>query len=112
MPPMFDLEYTEEQLALAQTARDFAKKEIIPNASEWDQQGHFPDDKYKLAWETGLMNVVVSKGCWTRFRRVAREAAALVIRGRLERSEGVINIVAEHLAPLPVPGKPKSRDFR
>ena len=62
--------------------------------------------------ETGLINVVVSKGCWARFRRVAREAAAMVIRGRLERSEGVINIVAEHLAPLPVPGEPKSRDFR
>ncbi len=59
MPPMFDLAYTEEQLALAQTARDFAKKEIIPNASEWDQKGVFPDDKYKLAWETGLMNVEV-----------------------------------------------------
>ena len=62
--------------------------------------------------ETGLINVVVSKGCWARFRRVARGAAAMLIRGRLERSEGVINVVAEHLAPLPVPGKPKSRDFR
>ncbi len=62
--------------------------------------------------ETGLINVVVSKGCWARFRRVAREAAAMLIRGRLERSEGVINVVAEHLAPLPVPGNPKSRDFR
>ena len=49
--------------------------------------------------ETGLINVVVSKGCWARFRRVAREAPAMTIRGRLERSEGVINLVAEHLAP-------------
>ncbi len=67
--------------------------------------------------ETGLINVVVSKGCWARFRRVAREAPAMLIRGRLERSEGVINIVAEHLAPLPLPAKtltslPGSRDFR
>ncbi len=62
--------------------------------------------------ETGLINVVVSKGCWARFRRVAREAAAMLIRGRLERSEGVVNVVAEHLAPLPVPGNPTSRDFR
>ena len=54
--------------------------------------------------ETGLINVVVSKGCWARFRRVAREAPAMMIRGRLERSEGVINIVAEHLAPLALPG--------
>ncbi|MEM9039802.1 MAG: error-prone DNA polymerase [Actinomycetota bacterium] len=62
--------------------------------------------------ETGLINVVVSKGCWTRFRSVARGAPAMLIRGRLERSEGVVNIVAEHLAPLPLPGKTVSRDFR
>jgi len=64
--------------------------------------------------ETGLINVVVSKGCWARFRRVAREAPAMTIRGRLERSEGVINLVAEHLAPLALPGSSihASRDFR
>ena len=64
--------------------------------------------------ETGLINVVVSKGCWSRFRRVAREAPAMTIRGRLERSEGVINVVADHLAPLALPGSTihASRDFR
>jgi error-prone DNA polymerase len=62
--------------------------------------------------ETGLINVVVSKGCWARFRKVAREAPAMVIRGRLERSEGVVNIVAERLDPLPMPGRTTSRDFR
>ncbi|MBA3287010.1 MAG: error-prone DNA polymerase, partial [Acidimicrobiia bacterium] len=64
--------------------------------------------------ETGLINVVVSKGCWARFRRVAREAPAMTIRGRLERSEGVVNLVAEHLAPLTLPGSTMhtSRDFR
>jgi len=62
--------------------------------------------------ETGLMNVVVSKGCWARHRRVARDAPALLVRGKLERSEGVINIVAEHLEPLPVPAHTASRDFR
>ncbi len=64
--------------------------------------------------ETGLINVVVSKGCWARFRRVAREAPAMKIRGRLERSEGVINLVAEHLDHLVLPGSTihASRDFR
>ena len=64
--------------------------------------------------ETGLINVVVSKGCWARFRRVAREAPAMTVRGRLERAEGVINVVAEHLAALTVPGSTihASRDFR
>ncbi len=62
--------------------------------------------------ETGLINVVVSKGCWARHRRIAREAPALLVRGRLERSEGVINIVAESLEPMPVPAATASRDFR
>ena len=62
--------------------------------------------------ETGLVNVVVSKGCWTRYRKVARTAPAMLVRGRCEQAEGVINVVAERLSPLPVRGTPKSRDFR
>jgi error-prone DNA polymerase len=62
--------------------------------------------------ETGLINVVVSKGCWARYRTVARGASAMLIRGRLERSEGVINVVADELALLPVAASNASRDFR
>jgi error-prone DNA polymerase len=62
--------------------------------------------------ETGLVNVVVSKGVWARHRRVARASPALLIRGRLERSEGVINVVAERMEPLPLATPTKSRDFR
>jgi error-prone DNA polymerase len=62
--------------------------------------------------ETGLINVVCSKGCWARFRLVARDAPALVVRGRMQNSEGVVNIVAEHLSALTVPMGMTSRDFR
>ncbi len=62
--------------------------------------------------ETGLVNVVVSRGCWRRHRTVARSAPALLVRGRLERHEGVVNVVAERLEPLPVGPAPASRDFR
>ena len=62
--------------------------------------------------ETGLINVVCSKGCWTRYRRVARGCPALLIRGRLEKNEGVINVVAERIDPLPLDATTKSRDFR
>lgn len=62
--------------------------------------------------ETGLINVVVSKGCWTRHRRIARGAPALLVRGRLERSEGVTNVIAERLLAMPVPAAAASRDFR
>jgi error-prone DNA polymerase len=64
--------------------------------------------------ETGLVNVVVSKGCWARYRRVAREAPAMLVRGRLERGDGdVLNVVAERLDPFPVElAGVRSRDFR
>jgi error-prone DNA polymerase len=62
--------------------------------------------------ETGLINVVVSKGCWARHRRAARSAPALLVRGRLERSEGVTNVVAERIEPLPLGAPTTSRDFR
>jgi error-prone DNA polymerase len=64
--------------------------------------------------ETGLINVVVSKGCWNRYRRIARESSAMLVRGRVERSEGVINVVAERLDPLALPASTihASRDFR
>ena len=62
--------------------------------------------------ETGLINVIVSKGCQARFRKPVFTARALTIRGRLERHEGAVNIIAEHLAPLALPATLPSRDFR
>jgi error-prone DNA polymerase len=62
--------------------------------------------------ETGLINVVCSKGCWARYRNVARDASALLVRGRVESATGVINIVAEQLLPLFAPATIPSRDFR
>ena len=62
--------------------------------------------------ETGLINVVCSPGLWKRYRRVARGAPALLVRGRLERVDGVINVVADKLEVLPVVGGHRSRDFR
>ncbi len=55
----FDPSYSEEQQALAQTARDFTKGEITPVAGEYDQSGEFPRAILEHAWRTGLMNVEV-----------------------------------------------------
>ncbi|MEN9300394.1 MAG: hypothetical protein RLZZ254_175, partial [Actinomycetota bacterium] len=63
--------------------------------------------------ETGLINVVCSQGCWARYRRVARGAGALFVRGRLEVGDGgVVNVVAEHIAPLVMPARVPARNFR
>ena len=62
--------------------------------------------------ETGMLNVVVFAAVWQRFRRVARNAAGVIIRGRLERQDDVVNLVAEIIEVLPIPVRHKSRDFR
>ncbi len=64
--------------------------------------------------ETGLINVICSKGVWTRYRQAARSAPALLVRGRLERVEGVVNVVADRITALPltVGSSTPSRDFR
>jgi acyl-CoA dehydrogenase len=53
---MFDLNLTEEQEALIATAREFAKKEIIPVAGHLDEEGKFPTEILQKAFETGLLN--------------------------------------------------------
>jgi error-prone DNA polymerase len=63
--------------------------------------------------ETGIVNVVVSRGCWARFRPLVASAAALLVSGRLEHSvDGVMNVVAEKIQLLPVVASAHSRDFR
>jgi error-prone DNA polymerase len=62
--------------------------------------------------ETGTLNVIAGIGVWNRFRRVARESPALVVRGILERSpEGVTNLVADRFEPLSLGAPTVSRDF-
>jgi error-prone DNA polymerase len=63
--------------------------------------------------EHGIVNIVCSTGLWARHRRVARESKALIARGILERSaEGVTNLLADRLEPLPIAVPHSSRDFQ
>ncbi len=56
---MFDLNLTDEQHALIQTARDFARKEIAPVAGHLDEEGKFPTEILNKAFELGLLNFEV-----------------------------------------------------
>jgi error-prone DNA polymerase len=64
--------------------------------------------------ETGLVNVICTKGVWSRFRIVARSSPALRVRGVLERHQGVVNLVAGRITRLPISlaAGLRSRDFR
>ncbi|MHB8682023.1 MAG: error-prone DNA polymerase [Acidimicrobiales bacterium] len=64
--------------------------------------------------DTGMVNVICSPGAWQRWRHAARRAPALLVRGRLERVDGVVSVVAEKIAALELGAGagPPSRDFR
>ncbi|MFC0438089.1 error-prone DNA polymerase [Kutzneria buriramensis] len=63
--------------------------------------------------ETGMANVLVSPGLWTRQRILARSSAALLIRGQVQAAEGVATLVADHLERLDLTmATGPSRDFR
>jgi len=54
---MINFSLSEEQKALQDLARDFARKEILPKAAHHDETGEYPHEILKKAWEVGLMNV-------------------------------------------------------
>jgi len=69
--------------------------------------------------ETGLVNVICSPGLWVRYRRAARSAVILLVRGRLERADGAhaealsgANLIAEHVEEVRFDmAIARSRDF-
>jgi error-prone DNA polymerase len=62
--------------------------------------------------ETGLINVVCSRGCWARHRDVATHAPALLVCGVAQSADGAVTIRAESLVALHVAATTASRDFR
>jgi len=62
--------------------------------------------------ETGIANVICPPHVWQRHRRVAVDAAALLVRGRVERLDGATSLIATRLTRLRVTASVPSRDFR
>jgi len=55
-----NFDFTEEQLMIQQTAREFAESEIAPSAVERDKEAKFPTDIVKKLGELGFMGMMVS----------------------------------------------------
>ncbi|HWC36686.1 MAG TPA: error-prone DNA polymerase [Mycobacteriales bacterium] len=62
--------------------------------------------------ETGMINVICSKEIWSRYRKVAQGSAALLIRGMLQHTDNVVNVMAERIDPLPLGVRASARNFR
>ncbi len=65
--------------------------------------------------ETGLINLIIWARTWERYRKIARQAVALVIEGKIERADRVIHVCPSKIEDLSsaLRGiKSQSRDFR
>ena len=49
-----NFELTDDQQAFADTARQFAREVLAPNAAQWDRDHHFPVDAIQQAGELGF----------------------------------------------------------
>src|SRR5207302_7079026 len=52
--------------------------------------------------ETGMVNVICTAGLWSRYHRIARNSPALLVRGVVERADGVVSLLADRLQHLPM----------
>ena len=88
-----DFNFTDEQLAFRDTARQFADKELAPFAAEWDQHGTFPKDTIRRAGEPAVSELqdrvvnpgqipqMAKAGFWNGFHAGTQTAALAGITG-------------------------------
>src|SRR5438552_17784966 len=55
-----DFELTEEQRAMKETARAFAREEMMPFARQWDEEEVFPADTLREAAALGFGGIYVA----------------------------------------------------
>lgn len=53
------MEYTDEHLMIRDMAREFATRELAPNAAEWDKNITFPREALREMGELGLLGMLV-----------------------------------------------------
>lgn len=62
--------------------------------------------------ETGMVNVLCTPGVWTRHRKLAQTASALLIRGQVQNATGAVTVMAERMGRITLKVGSRSRDFR
>ena len=62
--------------------------------------------------ETGMVNVMCSRGVWARHRKLAQTASALVIRGIVQNATGAVTVAADRMSPIDMRVASRSRDFQ
>ena len=92
-----NFEFTEEQIMIRDTAREFAQKEIAPTAVERDISAEFPAEIVKKLGETGLMGMMVSPDYGGAGMDTVSYVLAMTEISKVDASVGVIMSVNNSL---------------
>ena len=68
---------TEDQVEFRAVAQDFARKELLPYAAEWDARKHFPVDKLRAAAQLGFGGILVGDDVGQQFDHILDFSGAL-----------------------------------
>ncbi len=89
--------FTEDQLMIQQTAREFAQAEIAPTAVERDKKGEFPTEIIKKLGELGFMGMMVSPQYEGAGMDTISYVLAMIEISKVDASVGVIMSVNNSL---------------
>jgi alkylation response protein AidB-like acyl-CoA dehydrogenase len=92
-----NFDFTEEQLLIQQTAREFAEKEIAPTTIERDINAEFPEQLVKQMGELGFMGMMVSPDYGGAGMDTISYALAVIEISKVDASLGVIMSVNNSL---------------
>ena len=97
-----DFNLTEEQLAIRETVREFAEKEIAPSARARDENSEFPHDIVKKLGELGMCGVIASPEYGGSGMDYLSNAIIIEELARVDASVAVIISVTNTLAGFPL----------
>ena len=90
-------DFTEEQLMIQESARDFAQNEIAPTAVERDIKAEFPTDIVKKMGELGFLGMMVSPDYGGAGMDTISYVLAMIEISKVDASVGVIMSVNNSL---------------
>ncbi|HEY7699638.1 MAG TPA: acyl-CoA dehydrogenase [Vicinamibacteria bacterium] len=97
-----DFEYTEDQKELRRALREFAEKEIIPFAAEWDEKEKFPAEVIRKLGELGFLGVIFPERYGGAGMRYSDYAIVIEELARADASVGItvsghISLCSNHI---------------
>jgi len=92
-----NFDFTEEQLMIQESARDFAQNEIAPTAVERDIKAEFPSEIIKKMGELGFMGMMVSPEYGGAGMDTISYVLAMIEISKVDASVGVIMSVNNSL---------------